>query len=78
MVELSGRTLSISSGIKACMHPHVNPHLFAEEEIGLFVENTDPAWVYLCIGTAHAPLFATGSWLRGLQGLRDGACSGGV
>ena len=30
------------AGIKACMHPHMNTLVFTEEQIDLFMENTDP------------------------------------
>ena len=41
------------NGIKACFHPHANTHIYTEEEIDLFLENTDPSCVYLCLDTAH-------------------------
>lgn len=48
--------LCADAGIKACMHPHANTHVFSEEQIDLFVENTDPSCVYLCLDTAHTTL----------------------
>lgn len=44
------------AGIKACMHPHANTAVFTEEQIDLFVENTDPQYVWLCLDTAHITL----------------------
>lgn len=44
------------AGIKACMHPHANTAIFHEDQIDLFVENTDPRYVYLCLDTAHLTL----------------------
>jgi inosose dehydratase len=44
------------AGIKACMHPHANTAIFHEDQIELFVENTDPRYVYLCLDTAHLTL----------------------
>ncbi|HEX2946088.1 MAG TPA: sugar phosphate isomerase/epimerase family protein [Clostridia bacterium] len=44
------------AGIKACMHPHANTRIFQEDQIEMFVENTDPRYVYLCLDTAHLTL----------------------
>lgn len=44
------------AGIKACMHPHANTKIFKEDQIEIFVENTDPRYVYLCLDTAHITL----------------------
>lgn len=44
------------AGIKACMHPHMNTLVFKEDQIDLFMENTDPQHVYLCMDTAHTTL----------------------
>ena len=44
------------AGIKACMHPHMNTLVFKEDQIDLFMENTDPQYVYLCMDTAHTTL----------------------
>ncbi|MEG0897890.1 MAG: sugar phosphate isomerase/epimerase, partial [Ruthenibacterium sp.] len=43
-------------GIKACMHPHSNTKVFSEEQIDLYLANTDARYVYLCIDTAHTTL----------------------
>ena len=43
-------------GIIPCFHPHANTHIFKENEIELFLENTDPELVWLCIDTAHTLL----------------------
>lgn len=45
-----------ASGIKACMHPHMNTLVFEEDQVDLFMENTDPEHVYLCMDTAHTTL----------------------
>lgn len=42
-----------AKGIIPCFHPHANTHIFREEEIDLFLANTDPDLVYLCLDTAH-------------------------
>lgn len=44
------------NGIKACMHPHANTAVFTKEQIDVFMENTDPEYVYLCVDTAHTTL----------------------
>lgn len=44
------------AGIKACMHPHANTAVFTEEQIAMFVDNTDSRFVYLCLDTAHVTL----------------------
>ena len=44
------------AGIRACLHPHANTRIFTEEQIDLFLENTDPRFVSLCIDTAHTTL----------------------
>lgn len=43
-------------GVKACMHPHANTAVFKKEEIDLYMANTDPEYVFLCIDTAHTTL----------------------
>ena len=43
-------------GIVPCFHPHANTHIFKENEIDIFLENTDPNLVWLCIDTAHTLL----------------------
>ena len=44
------------AGIKACMHPHMNTLVFMEDQVDLFMENTDPKYVYMCMDTAHTTL----------------------
>lgn len=44
------------ANIKACMHPHANSAVFHRDEIDLFMENTDPEYVFLCMDTAHTTL----------------------
>lgn len=41
------------NGMVACFHPHANTHIFRENEIDLFLANTDPELVGLCLDTAH-------------------------
>jgi len=43
-------------GIIPCFHPHANTHIYREDEIDLFLENTDPELVWLCLDTAHTVL----------------------
>jgi inosose dehydratase len=38
------------------MHPHANTAIYKEEEIDLFLANTDPQLVSLCLDTAHTTL----------------------
>jgi len=45
--------LCMENGIKACFHPHANTNIYTEEELDLFVANTDPSCVFLCLDTAH-------------------------
>ena len=44
------------NGLTACFHPHANTHIFTEAEIDLFLANTDPKYVGLCVDTAHTIL----------------------
>lgn len=43
-------------GLVACFHPHANTPVFTQEQIDLFLDNTDPALCSLCLDTAHATL----------------------
>ena len=45
--------LCTDNGIKACFHPHANTHIYTEEEIDLFLKNTDEKLVHMCLDTAH-------------------------
>lgn len=56
--ELSNRIgrLCRDNGLVACMHPHANTAIYKEEEIDLFLANTDPQLVSLCLDTAHTTL----------------------
>lgn len=56
--ELSNRIgrLCRANGLVACMHPHANTAIYKEEEIDLFLANTDPQLVSLCLDTAHTTL----------------------
>jgi inosose dehydratase len=40
----------------ACFHPHANTPVYTEEQIDLFLANTDPNLVSLCLDTAHTTL----------------------
>lgn len=53
--ELSNRIgkLLKESGCVACFHPHANTAVFTEDQIDLFLKNTDPEYVTLCPDTAH-------------------------
>lgn len=44
------------NGCVACFHPHANTAIYKEEEIDLFLANTDPELVSLCLDTAHTTL----------------------
>lgn len=44
------------NGLVACFHPHANTAIFKEDEIDLFLANTDPDLVGLCLDTAHTYL----------------------
>lgn len=56
--ELSNKIgkLCKESNMVACFHPHANTAIFKENEIDLFLENTDPELVTLCLDTAHTVL----------------------
>lgn len=43
-------------GRVACFHPHAQTPIYTEEEIQLFLDNTDPQLVSLCLDTAHTAL----------------------
>jgi len=44
------------NGIVACFHPHAQTAVYTQEEIQLFLDNTDPALVSLCLDTAHTAI----------------------
>ena len=48
--------LAKDNGIVACFHPHAQTAIFSEEEIQLFLDNTDPELVSLCLDTAHTTI----------------------
>ncbi|HHW73572.1 MAG TPA: TIM barrel protein [Firmicutes bacterium] len=56
--ELSNRVgkLCRDNGIVACFHPHANTAIYKEDEIDLFLANTDPELVSLCLDTAHTTI----------------------
>jgi len=43
-------------GIIPCFHPHANTAIFKEDQIDLYLANTDPELVSLCLDTAHTDL----------------------
>ena len=53
--ELSNRIgkLCRDNGLVACFHPHANTAIYKEEEIDLFVANTDPELVGFVLDTPH-------------------------
>ncbi len=56
--ELSNQIgkLCKENGLIACFHPHANTAVFREEEIDMFLANTDPDLVTLCLDTAHTDI----------------------
>ena len=48
--------LARDNGIVACFHPHAQTAIYKEEEIQLFLDNTDPKLVSLCLDTAHTTI----------------------
>lgn len=56
--ELSNRIgkLCKENGMVACFHPHFNTAVYNENEIDLFLANTDSELVSLCLDTAHTTL----------------------
>lgn len=56
--ELSNKIgkLCKDNNLVACFHPHANTAIFTEEQIDLFLANTDPELVGLCIDTAHTTI----------------------
>jgi inosose dehydratase len=48
--------LARDNGIIACFHPHAQTAIYKEEEIQLFLDNTDPKLVSLCLDTAHTTI----------------------
>lgn len=43
-------------GVTLCFHPHYGTCVFSQSDIDYFMEHTDPAYVSLCIDTAHTTL----------------------
>ena len=48
--------LARDNGITACFHPHAQTAIFSQEEIQLFLDNTAPELVSLCLDTAHTAI----------------------
>ena len=44
------------NGCVACFHPHANTAVYTQAQIDLFLQETDPALVTLCLDTAHTTL----------------------
>lgn len=44
------------NNLVACFHPHANTAIYRENQIDLFLANTDPDLVGLCLDTAHTAL----------------------
>lgn len=51
--------IAADHGLTVCVHPHANTPVFTEEQIGIFVEKSDPKYVSLCLDTAH--IYLSGS-----------------
>lgn len=45
-----------SLGVTLCFHPHYGTCVFSQEDIDLFLANTNPEYVSLCVDTAHSVL----------------------
>ncbi|NLL35711.1 MAG: TIM barrel protein [Clostridiales bacterium] len=45
-----------SLGVTVCFHPHYGTCVFTQEDIDLFLANTNPEYVSLCVDTAHSVL----------------------
>jgi len=43
-------------GVTLCFHPHYGTCVFSQSDIDYLMANTDPAYVSLCIDTAHTTL----------------------
>lgn len=43
-------------GVTMCVHPHYGTNVETVSELAYFAENTDPAYVSLCLDTAHTIL----------------------
>lgn len=56
--KLSNRIgkLARDNGITACFHPHAQTAVFQEGSIQMFLDNTDPELVSLCLDTAHTAI----------------------
>lgn len=48
-----GRLLLEESGVMQMFHPHADTHVQHEDQIGRFLDDTDPASVWLCLDTGH-------------------------
>ena len=44
------------NGCVAVFHPHAATPVYTEEQIDIFLANTDPEYVWLCPDTAHTTL----------------------
>jgi len=48
-----GRVMSEEYGVNLVFHPHVDTHVDTQERIELFLGDTDPQFVNLCLDTGH-------------------------
>ncbi|HUZ19785.1 MAG TPA: TIM barrel protein [Acidimicrobiales bacterium] len=48
-----GKIVAGDYGVSLVFHPHADSHVGSEDEVGRFLEQTDPAAVSLCLDTGH-------------------------
>jgi len=48
-----GRALADDFGVSLVFHPHIDSHVATEDDVGRLCEDTDPAYVNLCLDTGH-------------------------
>jgi inosose dehydratase len=48
-----GKQLSEDFGVRLQFHPHADSHVETEEQVGRFLDDTDPDFVSLCLDTGH-------------------------
>ncbi|WP_405617790.1 sugar phosphate isomerase/epimerase [Streptomyces sp. NBC_01511] len=51
--ERLGREVLDRFGLNIVVHPHADTHIDSEENVGRFLDATDPALVSLCLDTGH-------------------------
>jgi inosose dehydratase len=52
-VDELGRIVLSDYGLRLQFHPHADSHVETQEQIERFLEQTDPAYVSLCLDTGH-------------------------